>query len=98
MRPSTAPSPSSTSAGTTDNYTITHHAQIESQGQASSSGSSAAPEGCTREEAREAIVSSLVQILEQPLSMLRNGTVGDEQMCAASHLIPGSSLGKHLRQ
>ena len=52
----------------------------------------------TRLEARDAIISSLIQILEQPLGMIRNGTVGDKQMAAESQLIPGSSFGKHLRQ
>ncbi|PWN31844.1 uncharacterized protein FA14DRAFT_127674 [Meira miltonrushii] len=54
-------------------------------------------EATSREEARQTIVASLVQILDQPLAMLRDGTVGDQQMRAESRLIPGSTLGKHLR-
>lgn len=65
--------------------------------EAESSSTSVNLDSISREEARQTIVASLVQILEQPLGMLRDGTVGDQQMRAESRLIPGSSLGKHLR-
>lgn len=71
------------------------------RGESSASGSdhndAISLQSYTREEARDAIVASLVQILEQPVAMLREGKVTDEQMRAESRLIPGSSLGKHLR-
>ena len=105
--PSSSPSPSNSNnsdrhSPSSSNYTITHHAQMErthnTNGEGSSSSSASVNlEILSREEARQTIVASLVQILEQPLAMLRDGTVGDQQMKAESRLIPGSSLGKHLR-
>ena len=94
------PPPTPSSSSSSSNYTITHHAQMERAQQsdeASTSSVSVNVEARSREEARQTIVASLVQILDQPLAMLRDGTVGDEQMRAESRLIPGSSLGKHLR-
>lgn len=92
--------PSSSPSESPSNYTITHHAQTQMERNTSEAGPSSAPinlEVTSREEARQTIVASLVQILEQPLAMLRDGTVGDQQMRAESRLIPGSTLGKHLR-
>lgn len=80
------------------NYTLNHVPTGERDGAAASSSTDALLMPKTRLEARDAIVSSLIQILEQPLGMLRSGTVRDEQMAAESKLIPGSSFGKHLRQ
>ncbi|UZJ54444.1 hypothetical protein CBS101457_003764 [Exobasidium rhododendri] len=81
------------------NYTINHLSNRDESSMSPSSStltdSLSIPK--TRLEARDVIISSLIQILEQPLAMLRDGTVGDEQMSAESHLIPGSSFGKHLR-
>lgn len=111
---SLSPSSSSSSSSSVgaDNVTISH-APIEGhlpqrqrrgaeQGGSSvgffEASSSSSHTDDARDEARQAIVSSLVQILEQPLGMLRDGTIGDAQMAAESRLIPGSSLGKHLRQ
>lgn len=44
------------------------------------------------------MVACTVQVLEQPLKMLRDGIVGDRELAHESSLIPGSTPGKHLRQ
>lgn len=85
-------------APSSSNYTISHYPTAEKAGESSRSAQFVLSAPKTRLEARDAIVSSLAQILEQPLGMLRDGTVGDRQMAAESQLIPGSSFGKHLRQ
>ena len=52
----------------------------------------------TKAEAQDAMRSCALQILEQPLEMLRDGVVGDQQLSAVSKSVAGSTVGKHLRQ
>ena len=50
------------------------------------------------EEAEECMIETAIAVVEQPLLMFRNGSIGDEEMRYESKLLPHSTPGKHLRQ
>lgn len=76
------------------NYSITHSpGQAGRQEDTEHSSSVSSPA-----EAQDAMLHCALQILEQPLTLLRSGIVGDAQMQRESSLIPGSTVGRHLRQ
>lgn len=52
----------------------------------------------TRKQAEDALRACALQILEQPIEMLRGGLVGDEELSTQSEGVSGSTVGKHLRQ
>ncbi|KAK0566064.1 hypothetical protein OC861_003426 [Tilletia horrida] len=48
-------------------------------------------------EAEQAILESALEVISQPLPLLRSGTLTDKALAFKSKVIPGSSAGKHLR-
>lgn len=52
----------------------------------------------THARAEEAMRACAIQILQQPIEMLKTGVVHDKELCAQSHGVSGSTVGKHLRQ
>ncbi|KAK0561563.1 hypothetical protein OC844_003149 [Tilletia horrida] len=48
-------------------------------------------------EAEEAILQSALEVIAQPLPLLRSGTLDDRALAFKSKVIPGSTAGKHLR-
>ncbi|KAE8254700.1 hypothetical protein A4X13_0g3316 [Tilletia indica] len=48
-------------------------------------------------EAEQAILESALEVIAQPLPLLRSGTLGDDALAFKSKVIPGSTAGKHLR-
>jgi len=48
-------------------------------------------------EAEQAILDSALEVIAQPLPLLRSGTLNDRALAYKSKAIPGSSAGKHLR-
>ncbi|CEH15501.1 DinB-like domain [Ceraceosorus bombacis] len=80
------------------NYTLTHNPSIApDQAHSSASAPTSSLEACTPAETQLSLLSVSLQILDQPLTLLRSGQVGDKEMTRPSSLIPGSSLGRHLR-
>ncbi|CAO1622519.1 unnamed protein product [Parajaminaea phylloscopi] len=51
----------------------------------------------TRAQAEDAMRACAVQILEQPIEMLRSGVVQDRELSTQSQGVSGSTVGKHLR-
>ncbi|CAO1629504.1 unnamed protein product [Sympodiomycopsis kandeliae] len=51
----------------------------------------------TKLEAQDAMRSCALQILEQPLNLLKGGVIGDKELSAVSKSVAGSTVGKHLR-
>ncbi|PWN43518.1 hypothetical protein IE81DRAFT_77118 [Ceraceosorus guamensis] len=81
------------------NYTLTHNPSVApDQAHSSASAPTSSLEACTPAETQLSLLSVSLQILDQPLTLLRSGQVGDKEMTKPSSLIPGSSLGRHLRQ
>lgn len=82
--------PNSTS--TPPDYTLIHNLQSQSdpKGKSKIADSSA--------EAEQWILQSALDTLHQPIQMLRDGVVKDQHLSAKSSLVPGSTVGKHLRQ
>lgn len=52
----------------------------------------------TWKDTEESLVSCAVQILEQPIHLLRGRVVGDDALTFESQVVKGSTAGKHLRQ
>ncbi|CAD6892751.1 unnamed protein product [Tilletia controversa] len=48
-------------------------------------------------EAEQAILESALEVIAQPLPLLRSGTLSDDALAFKSAVIPGSTAGKHLR-
>lgn len=92
----TSSSSSSPFANNAVDYTLDHRRAASSSKPHSSGDLTTAPD--TRLEAQEAMRSCALQILEQPLEMLRTGIVGDEKLTVKSRNVAGSTVGKHLRQ
>lgn len=98
-----APSPSSHASSSrspfnqnTVDYTLDHSRAHDPQKPDSAGELTIAAH--SRDEAQDAIRSCAMQILEQPLELLRSGVVGDKELSAVSRSVSGSTVGKHLRQ
>lgn len=83
-------SPSPSTSTSTNSSSLDHNLSISPSSSSSSINSLA--------EAERSILKSALDTIEQPLQMLRDGIVTDKHLRAISTLVPGSTVGKHLRQ